>query len=191
MKRASRDTGLQRLWPGQHPAPIGFSPYRPAFYEAAAFRAEDLGFAYAEFSIHTLPQVSGFIGGDTLAASLAVDMENHLVGALLVDLGINGELVLKGEDRLFATSCAKGPAFEWASLACGMQADPGAINAVTIDDHQKVTAVSLIQSDQASEIKPAGICGDDFPPHWVRYSAVPQYYHDFIKLLFAKPSFML
>ena len=46
-----------------------------------------------------------------------------------------------------------------ASLACGMQASPGAINAVTIDDHQKVSAISLINPDQAPEIKPAGICG--------------------------------
>jgi len=42
---------------GVDPAPIGISPYLPAFYEAAAFRAGDLGFARAEFSIHTLPQV--------------------------------------------------------------------------------------------------------------------------------------
>ncbi|OGQ91964.1 MAG: hypothetical protein A2464_12600 [Deltaproteobacteria bacterium RIFOXYC2_FULL_48_10] len=144
---------------GVDPAPIGISPYLPAFYEAAVFRAGDLGFAQAEFSIHTLPQVSGFIGGDTLAASLAVDMKNQPVGALLVDLGTNGELVLKSEDRLFATSCATGPAFEGASLSCGMQAGPGAINAVTIDDHQKVTAVSLIHPNKAPEIKPAGICG--------------------------------
>lgn len=127
----------------------------PAFSDASVFWAGDLGFAQAEFSIHTLPLVSGFIGGDILAAALAVDMESQPVGALLVDLGTNGELVLKGEVRLFATSCATGPAFEGASLACGMQASPGAINAVTIDDHQKVSAISLIHPDHGPEkLKP-------------------------------------
>jgi hypothetical protein len=72
-----------------------------------------------------------------------------------------------------------------------MQADPGAVNAVTIDDHQKVTAVSVIRPDRTLEIKPAGICGNDLPPLWVRSPAVPQYQHDFIKFLFAKSSFML
>ncbi|MCM2286716.1 MAG: hypothetical protein NDI81_18165 [Desulfobacula sp.] len=56
-----------------------------------------------------------------------------------------------------------------------MQAGPSAVNALTIDDHQKVMAVSVIRPDKTPEVKPTGICGNDLPPHWVRYPAVPQY----------------
>ncbi|MDK9708206.1 MAG: ASKHA domain-containing protein [Desulforhopalus sp.] len=144
---------------GVDPQSIGVSPYRPAFYHAATFRSGVLGFAMADFPLLTLPQVSGFIGGDLLAAALAVDLTGQTEGTLLVDLGTNGELILKGKDQFYATSCATGPAFEGASLSCGMQAIPGAINAVQIADDQTLSGFSTIQSSGAKEKNPTGICG--------------------------------
>lgn len=144
---------------GVDPAPIGVSPYQPVFYEAKTFSSTDLGFGIKEFSIQTLPQVSGFIGGDILGAALAVDLENQPEGTLLVDLGTNGELLLKGKDRLFATSCATGPAFEGASLSCGMQAIPGAVNKVEILNDHDLPLCSFIQPSPSSGRKPSGICG--------------------------------
>jgi uncharacterized 2Fe-2S/4Fe-4S cluster protein (DUF4445 family) len=144
---------------GVNPRPIGVSPYQPAFYNAATFCSAQLGFGGNDFPIQTLPQVSGFIGGDLLAAALAVDLERQPEGTLLVDLGTNGELILKGNDQFYATSCATGPAFEGASLSCGMQAIPGAINSVKINDDQTVIAFSMINASDAPEIRPSGICG--------------------------------
>ena len=144
---------------GVDPQPIGVSPYQPAFYQAATFRSGHLGFAMHDFPLQTLPQVSGFIGGDLLAATLAVDLERQPEGTLLVDLGTNGELILKGKDKFYAPSCATGPAFEGASLSCGMQAIPGAINSVTISNDRTVAKYSTIQSSGSTSNKATGICG--------------------------------
>jgi len=84
---------------GVDPKSIGISPYQPAFYEARNIQSNDLGFKTKDFSIQLLPQVSGFIGGDILSATLAVDLEHQPEGTLLVDLGTNGELMLKGKGR--------------------------------------------------------------------------------------------
>jgi len=143
---------------GVDPKSIGMAPYTPAFHEARDFDAKDLGCKSLSCRVSVLPQVSGFLGGDILAAALAVDIESLSPGTLLVDLGTNGELILKGVDRLYATSCATGPAFEGASLACGMQAIPGAINRVTLDQTNRVTDVSTIQQGD-SAAPPSGICG--------------------------------
>jgi len=144
---------------GVDPESIGVSPYLPAFYEAKNMGSMDLGFNIKNFSIQLLPQVSGFIGGDILGAALAVDLENQPKGTLLIDLGTNGELMLKSQDALFATSCATGPAFEGASLSCGMQAIPGAINKVQIKNPDDPAEYTMINPGNASKLKPSGICG--------------------------------
>jgi uncharacterized 2Fe-2S/4Fe-4S cluster protein (DUF4445 family) len=144
---------------GVDPEPIGVYPYQPAFYEATTFSAADAGFELGDISIQTFPQVSGFIGGDILSAALAVDLENQPEGTLLIDLGTNGELLMKGKDQFFATSCATGPAFEGASLSCGMQAIPGAVNKVTIDSYESFPDYTIINPKNSSKTKPSGICG--------------------------------
>ncbi|MCK5097190.1 MAG: DUF4445 domain-containing protein, partial [Desulfobacteraceae bacterium] len=147
------------IFAGVDPKTIGGSPYKPAFYKARNIQSNDLGFKIKDFSIQILPQVSGFIGGDILGAALAVDLENQPEGTLLVDLGTNGELMLKGKDRFFATSCATGPAFEGASLSCGMQAIPGAINKVEIKSQKDLSEYTIINPSNSSSVKPSGICG--------------------------------
>jgi len=147
------------IFAGVDPKTIGVSPYKPAFYEARNISSKDLGFKIKDFPIQILPQVSGFIGGDILSATLAVDLENQPEGTLLVDLGTNGELMLKGKDRFFATSCATGPAFEGASLSCGMQAIPGAINKVEIKSQKDLSEYTIINPSNSSSVKPSGICG--------------------------------
>ncbi len=144
---------------GVDPKPIGTSPYQPAFYEARAIPSSEAGFSLGEIPLQFLPQVSGFIGGDILAAGLAVDLDNQPEGTLLIDLGTNGELLLKGKDKLFATSCATGPAFEGASLSCGMQAIPGAVNKVVIERSENFPDYTIINPQKSSKIKPFGICG--------------------------------
>lgn len=149
---------------GVNPESIGMSPYQPAFYEARNIESEDLCFTIKNVSIQLLPQVSGFIGGDILGAAIAVDLENQPEGTLLVDLGTNGELMLKGEGKLYATSCATGPAFEGASLSCGMQAIAGAINKVVIKNQKDLPEYTLIGQLNPSRAKsltpePSGICG--------------------------------
>ena len=144
---------------GVDPAPIGCSPYLPVFYSPKTIPARELGFKSGEFNLHTLPQVSGFIGGDILAASLAVDFEHQPPGTLLIDLGTNGELMLRTEDGYFATSCATGPAFEGASLSCGMQAVPGAITRLELESADALPGYDFIRKNNNTPNHPSGLCG--------------------------------
>lgn len=144
---------------GVNPKSIGMAPYEPVFYDAKSFQSDNLGFNLKMSPVKTLPNVSGFIGGDILAAALAVELDTQPAGTLLVDLGTNGELLLKSHERLYATSCATGPAFEGATLSCGMQATPGAINSITIDNCQKLSEFTMIDPSGKPQLKPSGICG--------------------------------
>ena len=143
---------------GVNPSPLGISPYRPAFSEARRTTASSLGFDLPDVPVHTLNQISGFIGGDILAATLATELSNEPAGTLLIDLGTNGELVLKGRDTFFAASCATGPVFEGAALSCGMQALPGAIDRVILDRPEGVPDCRIIGQNE-EDIAPAGLCG--------------------------------
>lgn len=142
---------------GVDPRPIGISPYQPAFYEARTVSSESLGFSWEKIPLHTLPQISGFIGGDIVSAALAADLLNQPDGTLLIDLGTNGELLFKTGDKLFATSCATGPAFEGATLSCGIQAIGGAINKIEIADRHDYPSYTTIHTSK--KIHPVGICG--------------------------------
>jgi len=144
---------------GVNPKSIGISPYVPQFCEAREVWGGDLGFTFSKLVVKTLPQVSGFLGGDILAAIMANELLEQPVGTLLIDLGTNGELVLKGQDGLYATSCATGPAFEGAALSCGMQAVPGAIDKVFIVNPDEKPEFSVIQENRLEPVRPSGLCG--------------------------------
>lgn len=144
---------------GLDPKSIGSSPFTPAFYKAKNMGTEEVGFNLKNIPLQFLPQISGFIGGDILSAALAVDLSEQPEGTLLIDLGTNGELLLKGKGKIFATSCATGPAFEGATLSCGMQAIPGAINKVTIQNAEEFPDYSIINPKNSSKLKPFGVCG--------------------------------
>jgi len=144
---------------GADPFPIGFAPYQPVFAEARRTTASSLGFTFAKVTIHTLEQISGFLGGDILAATLATTLEKEPEGTLLIDLGTNGELVLKAKDTFFATSCATGPVFEGAALSCGLQALPGAIDRVVIHGPDTTPDYRIIQKSRGEIKSPSGICG--------------------------------
>lgn len=159
------------LLAGVDPSPLGVSPYQPVFSEAKKIGSGKLGFQLGDCSIQTLPQVSGFIGGDILSAAVAADLRSKPEGTLLIDLGTNGELMLKAKDGFYATSCATGPAFEGASVSCGMQALPGAVNNVRIQTFNASPAYTCINPTNASAEKPSGICGTGV------ISAVAQFLH--------------
>jgi uncharacterized 2Fe-2S/4Fe-4S cluster protein (DUF4445 family) len=72
---------------------------------------------------------------------------NHL----FIDLGTNGEIVLKTEKKFVATSTAAGPAFEGMNISSGMLALPGAI-------YKTEKKNGLILHTIGKE-KPQGICG--------------------------------
>ena len=148
------------IFVGKNPASIGVYPYEPQFVEEKQFAADSLGFSFnPKAEVHTLPLITGFIGADTVGATVAAELEENPVGTMLVDVGTNGEIMFLGKAGLVATSCATGPAFEGATIQHGMQAVPGAINTVKIDQKKRNVSYSLIQKEPGNTKKPVGICG--------------------------------
>jgi uncharacterized 2Fe-2S/4Fe-4S cluster protein (DUF4445 family) len=148
------------LFTGVNPSSIGVFPYAPLFVEDKTFKAGSVGFEFnPSAEIFTLPLISGFLGSDIVAAALATDLNRAADGTLLVDIGTNGEVMLKSENGLLATSCATGPAFEGATIRHGMQAITGAIDAVKIDRKNGAVTCSVICRNRDAICLPAGICG--------------------------------
>ena len=102
--------------------------------------------------VHTVENIAGFVGSDTTAVALAVDIDSAEEMTLAVDIGTNGELVLGNADKLYAASCAAGPALEGARISCGSRAADGAIEAVVIDEDD-------IDFDVIGNLPPRSICG--------------------------------
>jgi len=109
-------------------------------------------YVLGDVRVLTGPEVSAFIGADAVAALLATGLDGREDDALLIDLGTNGEVVLASGGKLYAASAAAGPAFEAYGLASGMRAEPGAIEAVWLDED--VLGVRTI-----GEERPRGLCG--------------------------------
>ena len=103
-------------------------------------------------NIHTVENIAGFVGSDTVAVSLATDMDSAEKMTLIIDVGTNGELVMGTKDKLYAASCAAGPAFEGARISQGGRAVDGAIEAVVVNEDD-------IDLDVIGRASPRSICG--------------------------------
>jgi uncharacterized 2Fe-2S/4Fe-4S cluster protein (DUF4445 family) len=73
---------------------------------------------------------------------------------LLVDVGTNGEIVLRHDQHLLGCATAAGPAFEGSGLNCGVRAGRGAISHIRLDDMSPD-----VQCEVIGETAPIGLCG--------------------------------
>ncbi|UCD48929.1 MAG: DUF4445 domain-containing protein [Phycisphaerales bacterium] len=132
---------------------LGQAPYRAHSVAAHDVPASELGLNMNPGgNIHAVENIAGFVGSDTTAVALAVDMDRVAGTTLAVDIGTNGELVLGVGGRLYAASCAAGPALEGARIRHGSRAAEGAIEAVVSDDGD-------IALDVIGRAPPRSICG--------------------------------
>lgn len=107
---------------------LAVSPFHAVFHKLAGFKAKELGLQLnPKAKAYVVPNIKSFVGGDISAGIQATDFANREGKQLLIDLGTNGEIVLKTEKEFVATSTAAGPAFEGMDIGSGMLALPGAI----------------------------------------------------------------
>lgn len=99
-----------------------------------------------------LPEISGYVGADTLGCLISVPEEFYQKTSLLIDIGTNGEMVLSHQGKLYTCSTAAGPALEGARITMGMRGAPGAIDHVTTENH--LPKIHVIGERPAT-----GICG--------------------------------
>ena len=94
--------------------------------------AESLGAADGA-DIWILPAVSGYFGGDAVAAAYAAGLNRTPDPTLMLDIGTNGEMALAASGRILCCAAAAGPAFEGANITCGMSGTTGAVCRVSLD----------------------------------------------------------
>lgn len=146
------NTTMLHLLCGLSPENMGQSPFTPTSLFGIYERSETLGLCCKKADIFLTDCISAFVGGDITSAVLAADLSNLSGVNLLLDIGTNGEVALSVGGTLYVTSTAAGPAFEGATLSCGMAGVAGAISGVEIID-------GTIALQTIGNIKPSGICG--------------------------------
>lgn len=132
---------------------LGQAPYKANSLDAKDLSPEDVPLRMnPSGNVHTLANIAGFVGADTTAVALASALDNADEMTLAIDIGTNGEIILGTKNKLLAASCAAGPAFEGARIACGSMAADGAVEAVVLD-------ADGIDFDVVGGHRPVSICG--------------------------------
>lgn len=144
---------MTQLVLGIDPEPLGVAPFIMASADYPDVEASELG-----ISIHPrakaviLPSLGAYVGGDIVAGALASGMDRDKRLRLFIDVGTNCEIILGNGEKILATAAPAGPAFEAASIKCGVRAASGAIETVKIVDGDLV--IGTIEDTPA-----IGICG--------------------------------
>ena len=132
---AAGNTTMNHLLLNYPVASLGKSPYRAYSLTACSKTADTLNLPIApDGRVYTIENIAGFVGSDTVAAALACGLDRPDGPTLLVDIGTNGELVLRVGQDLWSASCAAGPALEGAGITFGSSAQDGAIQRVLLED---------------------------------------------------------
>jgi len=141
---------MLHLFVGVDPSTIGVYPFTPVFKDTKHLSGAELSLPVQ--SVTLLPSAHAYIGSDVTAGVIATELHQTTNTELLVDVGTNGEIVLAHKGRLYATSCAAGPALEGASIECGMGGVSGAISHVSAEHGELVF-------ETVNGAPPVGICG--------------------------------
>jgi len=132
---------------------LGLAPYKAFSLDAHDTPAARLHLQInPDANVHTVENIAGFVGSDTTAVTLATGIDSADQMSLIVDIGTNGEIVFGTKDKLYAASCAAGPALEGARISCGSRAVEGAIEAVVANEDG-------IDLDVIGGCPPRSICG--------------------------------
>ena len=144
------NTTMSHILLNKNPEGLGVAPFEPAYTGSISTSGQAFGFG-EEVDVHVLSSIAGHVGGDITGGILSSRLLEQKGLQLFIDLGTNGEIVLARKGQGLTCSTAAGPAFEGASLTCGIRAVPGAITGIELS---KGIVVSTIGNKV-----PLGICG--------------------------------
>ena len=138
---------------GIDPEPVGVAPFVMTSEGYPGLRATDLGVSIHPLAPATVfPSLGAYVGGDITAGILATGLDRDRRLRLFIDVGTNCEIAIGNQDRIVATAAPAGPAFEAASIKCGMRAADGAIEIVKLTDDGVDLGV-------IGDAEPIGMCG--------------------------------
>ncbi len=154
------NTTMLHLFAGVDPSPMGVAPFTAGFLAHRIVPGEALGLEGCRPVIHLMPGCAAYVGADLSAGIFATGLLYDDGPAMLVDIGTNGEIILKHDGKLYGCATAAGPAFEGAGLASGMRAGDGAISHVSFALDPLKAKVEVIGGQR--HVKAAGICGSGY-----------------------------
>ena len=144
---------MTQLLLGIDPEPLGVAPFIMASAIFPDVAASELGIEiHPRAKAFLMPSLGAYVGGDIISGALASGMDRDKRLRLFIDVGTNCEIILGDGERILATAAPAGPAFEAASIKCGVRAAPGAIETVKIINGEIV--LGTIDEEPAM-----GICG--------------------------------
>ncbi|NLI83530.1 MAG: DUF4445 domain-containing protein [Deltaproteobacteria bacterium] len=150
---AAGNTTMTHLLLDLEPCHIRVAPYIPTANRVPLYHTVELGLkAHPRATLHCLPCVSSYVGGDIVAGVLACGMAERSELSALIDVGTNGEIAVGNSDWLVCCSASAGPAFEGGGIQCGMRATRGAIEKAEIRGER-------VRIRTVGRAKPRGICG--------------------------------
>jgi len=146
------NTAMNHLLLGVPVDSLALAPFHAAFSSLEPLPAREAGFrSLSHARVYMAPNIQGFVGGDISSGMAATGLQDKEGTFLYIDLGTNGEIVLKTNKAIVATSTAAGPAFEGMNISCGMMAQPGAVYRAEMDGALRVHTIG----DQPAR----GVCG--------------------------------
>lgn len=144
------NTAMHHLLLGIDPRPLITPPYMPKERLERTLEAAD--WLPTSGKLRILPNIAGFVGGDTVGCLVASRFDRREALTLLIDIGTNGEMVLGNRQRAVACSTAAGPAFEGAKISCGMRGAEGAVDHVFLKN-------GAVSCHVIGDKPPVGLCG--------------------------------
>lgn len=188
---AAGNATMLHLLVGEDPSSMGVAPFTASFLDHRAVRLSSTGFrwpakhhanagngraeqaAKRDPALHLLPGAAAYVGADLTAGIVATGMRYRPDTCLLVDVGTNGEIILKHGDKLYGCATAAGPAFEGSKLCNGVRAARGAISHIDIARLDPLDLrVEVIgepppagpdaPNKRAPRLKPIGLCGSAY-----------------------------
>jgi uncharacterized 2Fe-2S/4Fe-4S cluster protein (DUF4445 family) len=144
---------MVQLLLGIDPEPLGVAPFIMASADYPNISVKEIGNEVHPLAKAViLPSLGAYVGGDIIAGALASGMDRDKRLRLFIDVGTNCEIVLGDGDKIVATAAPAGPAFEAASIKCGVRAASGAIETIKVVDGD--LEIGTIDDSPA-----IGICG--------------------------------
>jgi uncharacterized 2Fe-2S/4Fe-4S cluster protein (DUF4445 family) len=138
---------------GIDPEPLSMAPFTILARQLPPATAADFGVrVHPRAPAVLFPALGAYVGPDIVAGILATGLTLDRRVRLFIDVGTNSEIVLGSSARALSTAAPAGPAFEAASIRCGMRAADGAIEGVKIADDD-------VELQVIGDVEPVGIAG--------------------------------
>ncbi len=148
----SGNTTMIYLLMGLDPQALAVAPFTTVEMGQKTCDSKDIFSKVDSFKVTIMPWISAYVGGDIVSGLYA----NHIIdtdeNVMFVDIGTNGEMVLKTKDFFIGAATAAGPAFEGANIKCGMGSISGAICEISADGDG-------YDIETLGDADPEGICG--------------------------------